>query len=143
MIGLTLLWVAIGHLTNCYSCYSPSTFFRCLPYLKVIYLFNTCKAQWSLYVSHSGHYMYRTVVPICIAQWSLMYRTMVTLCIAQWSLMYRTMVTICTAQWSLYVPPNLMLNNSTFCPPNVFSCFLWIQEQKAIISLHSIKQFLV
>jgi len=37
--------------------------------------------QWSLYVPHSGHYMYRTVVTICTA-----------------------VVTICTAQWSLYVP---------------------------------------
>ena len=24
-----------------------------------------CTAQWSLYVPHSGHYMYRTVVTIC------------------------------------------------------------------------------
>jgi hypothetical protein len=29
------------------------------------------KTQWSLYVPHSGHYMYRTVVTICTAQWSL------------------------------------------------------------------------
>ena len=63
-----------------------------------------CTAQWSLYVPHSGHYMYRTVVTICTAQWSL--------CTAQWSLyvlhsghyMYHTVVTICTAQWPLYVP---------------------------------------
>jgi len=70
-----------------------------------------------------GHYMYRTAVTICTAQWSLyvphsghyMYRTMVTICTAQRSLyvphndhyMYRTMVTICTAQWSLYVPLGL------------------------------------
>ena len=68
----------------------------------------------------SGHYMYRTVVTICTAQWSLyvphsghcMYRTVVTICTVQWSLyvlhsghyMYRTAVTICTVQWSLYVP---------------------------------------
>jgi hypothetical protein len=39
------------------------------------------KAEWSLYVPHSGHYMYRTVVTICTGLWSL-----------------------CTAQWSLYVP---------------------------------------
>ena len=26
-----------------------------------------CTAQWSLYVPHSGHYMYRTVVTICTA----------------------------------------------------------------------------
>jgi len=30
-----------------------------------------CTAQWSLYVPHSGHYMYRTVVTICTTQWSL------------------------------------------------------------------------
>ena len=33
-----------------------------------------CTAQWSLYVPHSGHYMYRTVVTICAAQWSLYVR---------------------------------------------------------------------
>ena len=60
----------------------------------------------------SGHYMYRTVVTVCTAQWSLylphsghyMYRTVVTIRTAQWSLyvphnghyMYRTVVTICT-----------------------------------------------
>jgi len=27
-----------------------------------------CTAQWSLYVPHSGHYMYRTVVTVCTAQ---------------------------------------------------------------------------
>ena len=68
-------------------------------------------AQWSLYVPHSGHCMYRTVVTVCTAQWSL-YRTVVTICTAQWSLyvphsghcMYRWVVTIRTAEWSLYVP---------------------------------------
>jgi hypothetical protein len=30
-----------------------------------------CTAQWSLYVPHSGHYMYRTAFTICPAQWSL------------------------------------------------------------------------
>jgi len=30
-----------------------------------------CTAQWSLYAPHSGHYMYCTVVTICTAQWSL------------------------------------------------------------------------
>ena len=79
-----------------------------------------CTAQWSLYVPHSGHCMYRTVVTTCILQWSLyvqhsghcMYRTVVTVCTVQWSMyvphsgqcMYPTVVTICTAQWPLYVP---------------------------------------
>ena len=63
-----------------------------------------CRDQWSLYVPHSGHYMYRTVVTICTASGHCMnrtvvtmYRTVVTVCTAQWSL--------CTAQWLLYVPP--------------------------------------
>ena len=60
-----------------------------------------CTAQWSLYVSHSGHYMYRTVVTICTA--------------------------------------SLTFNNSTFCPHTVFMCFVWISEQTAIISLYSVK----
>jgi len=28
-----------------------------------------CTAQWSLYVLHSGNNMYRTVVSTCTAQW--------------------------------------------------------------------------
>ena len=56
-----------------------------------------CTAQWSLYVQHSGHYMYRTVVTICTAQWSLYVPH-------SGHYMYSTVVTICTAQWSLYVP---------------------------------------
>ena len=68
----------------------------------------------------SGHYVYRTVVTVCTAQWSLcvphsghcIYRTVVIMCTAQWSLcvphsghcMYRTVVNVCTAQWSLCVP---------------------------------------
>jgi hypothetical protein len=46
----------------------------------------------------SGHYMYRTVVTICTAQWSLYVPH-------SGHYMYRPVVTICTAQWSLYVPP--------------------------------------
>jgi hypothetical protein len=52
--------------------------------------------------------------------------------------MYRTVVTICTARWSLYVPPGLTFNNPTFCPHSVFMCFVCIWEQTAIISLYSI-----
>ena len=44
--------------------------------------------------------------------------------------MYRTVVTICTT--------SLTLNNSTFCPRNVFMCFVWISKQTAIISLYNI-----
>ena len=87
-------------------------------------LVTICTAQWSLYVPHSGQYMYRsgqymyrTVVNICTAQWSIyvphsgqyMYRTVVAICTAQWSIyvphsgqyMYRTVVNICTTQWSI------------------------------------------
>ena len=84
---------------------------RCLFSWKI----NSCKSQWSLYVPHSGHYMYRAVV------------------------------TICTAQWSLYVPHSghytyrqFNTHNSTFCPHTVFMCFVWISEQTAIISLYNI-----
>ena len=62
-----------------------------------------CTAQWSLYVPHSGHYMYCPVVTICIAHGHNMYRPVVTICIPHGHYMYRTVVTICTAQWSLYV----------------------------------------
>ena len=92
-----------------------------------------CTAQWSLYVPHSGHYMYRKVVTTCTAKWSLyvpqsghyMYGKVVTTCTAKWSLyvphsghyMYRKVVIICTAKWSLYVPPAcLTSSNATFCP---------------------------
>ena len=44
--------------------------------------------------------------------------------------MYRTMVTICTT--------SVTFKNSTFCPHNVFMCFVWIAEQTAIISLYNI-----
>ena len=67
-----------------------------------------CTAQWSLYVPHSGHYMYRTVV------------------------------TICTAQWSLYVPPVYHSTTLRSAHTAVFMCFVWISEQTAIISLYNI-----
>ena len=59
--------------------------------------------KWTLMVvtntvKPSGHYMYRTAVTICTAQWSLYVPH-------SGHYMYRTAVTICTAQWSLYVPP--------------------------------------
>jgi hypothetical protein len=78
------------------------------------------KDQWSLYVPHRGHYMYRTVVTICTAPWPpyvphsghYVYRTVVTICPAHWSLyvlpsghyMYLPVFTICTAPWPPYVP---------------------------------------
>ena len=54
-----------------------------------------CTAQWSLYVPHSGHYLYHTVVTICTAQWSIFVPH-------SDHYMYPTVVTICTAQWSIF-----------------------------------------
>jgi len=54
-----------------------------------------CTAQWSLYVPHSGHYMYRTVVTICTASGHNTYRQW-SLCTASGHYMCRTVVTICT-----------------------------------------------
>ena len=58
--------------------------------------------------------MYRTIVTICIAEWSLylphschyMYRAVVIVCTAQWSLYEPHSGHLCTAQWSLYVSPS-------------------------------------
>ena len=97
-----------------------------------------CTAQWSLYVPYSGHYMYRTVVTICTAQWSLYVPH-------SGHYMYRTMVTICTySDHYMYrtvvtiCTTSLTFNNSTFCPHPVFMCFVWISEQTAILSLYKI-----
>jgi len=91
-------------------------------------------------LQHSGHYMYRTVVTICTAQWSLyvppvvtirtasghyMYRIVVTICTASGHYTYRTVVTICTAQWSIYVPHSghyMYRQLSLYVPPVVTIC---------------------
>ena len=44
--------------------------------------------------------------------------------------LHSPVVTICTA--------SLTFINFTFCPHSVFMCFVWISEQTAIISLHSV-----
>jgi hypothetical protein len=95
-----------------------------------------CTARWSLCLSHSGHYMYRTVVTICTAQWSLYVSH-------SGHYMYRTVVTMFIAQWSLYVPPDLMLNNCTFCPPNVFSCFYGSQNKRRLFPYTALNIFFV
>ena len=56
-----------------------------------------CTAQWSLYVPHTGHYIHRTVVTVCTAHWSQYVPD-------TGHYMYSKLVTICTAHWSLYVP---------------------------------------
>jgi len=67
-----------------------------------------CTAQWSLYVPHSGHYIFRTAVTICTAQLSPYVRH-------SCHYMYRTVVTICTT--------SLTLSNSTFCPHSCIYVF--------------------
>jgi hypothetical protein len=90
-----------------------------------------CTAQWSLYVPHSGHYMYRKAVTICTAQRSLYVPH-------RGHYMYRKAVTIRTVQRSLYVPysghymyhtavtirtTSLTFSNSTFCPHSCIYVF--------------------
>jgi hypothetical protein len=42
-------------------------------------------------------------------------------------------------QWSLYASPGfLTFKFYTFCPHGVFMWFMWISEQTAIFSVHSI-----
>jgi hypothetical protein len=71
----------------------------------------------------SGHYIYRTVVTICTAQWSLyvppvviistasghyLYHTVVTICTASGHYLYRTVVTVYTTMFNskkFYVLP--------------------------------------
>jgi len=65
-------------------------------YRRVVTIYNE---KWLLYVTQSGHYMYRKLF--------IMYRKVVIICTAKLSLyvtqsghyMYCTVVTICTAKW--------------------------------------------
>jgi hypothetical protein len=75
-------------------------------------------------IQPSGHFMYRPVVTLCTAQWSLYVPH-------SGHYMYSPVVTICTT--------SLSLNNSSSCPHSVFMCFVWISEQTAIISVYSIE----
>jgi len=58
--------------------------------------------------------------------------------------MYRTVVNICTAQWSLYVPHSghyiydQCNIQQLYVLPTQCTCFVWISEQTAIISLYNI-----
>ena len=51
-------------------------------------------------------------------------------CITRDLTLYSPVVTICTV--------SLTFNNSTICSHSVFMCFVWISEQRAIISLYNI-----
>jgi hypothetical protein len=86
-------------------------------------LVTICTAQWSLYIPHTGRYMYRTVVTIYTAQWSLYVPY-------SGHYIYRTMVTICTTSLTFTI-----LRSAHTA---VFICFLWISDQTAIISLYSV-----
>jgi hypothetical protein len=39
------------------------------------------------------------------------------------------------AQWFLYIPPDLSLINSTFCPQRAFMCFVCISDQTVITGM--------
>ena len=67
--------VAMPDLTLCHSLirWHASTIWvepHCHSFLRLHGVW-PCTAQWSLYVPHSGHYMYRPLVTICTAQWLL------------------------------------------------------------------------
>ena len=87
----------------------------------------------------SGHCMYRQVVIIRTAQWSIYL-------LHSGDYMYCSVVTICTAEWSLYVPHigqymyHQFNTQQLHVLPHtaVFMCFVWISEQTAIISLYNI-----
>ena len=115
----------------------PSVAVLCCFVFFVCVMSLTCVVQWSQYVPHSGHYMYRTAVTICTAQRSLYVPH-------SGNYMYCTAVTICTAQWSPYVPPSghymyrtvstirtnsLTFNNCTLCP-TLYLCVLCLSENK-------------
>jgi hypothetical protein len=51
---------------------------------------------------------------------------------------HRRQLYLFKAQWLLYVPAWLDSTFSAFCPQHVFTCFVRISEQTAIISLYSI-----
>ena len=106
-----------------------------------------CTAQWSLYVPHSGHYMYR--------QFNIQkFHVLPTQCIYLFCVDLRTNSDYFPIQhwlismYSRYLTPyspvvtvrtiTLTLNNSTFCLHNLFLCSIRISEQTAIISLYNI-----
>ena len=50
---------------------------------------------------------------------------------------YNRDLTLCIPVFTICTT-SLIFTNSTFCPHNVFMCFVWISEQTAIISLYNI-----
>jgi hypothetical protein len=119
-----ILCLSIGIIQNCgVSVYCASIWRQLCRWGNSITLDHTRSRTCTQFSKPSGHSMYRRVVTICTAEWSL-YVPHSGHC------MYRTVVTICTT--------SLTFNNSTFCPHTVFMCFVWISEQTAIISLYNI-----
>ena len=101
------------------------------------------KARWSLYVPHSGHYMYRTAVTICTAQRSLYIAH-------SGHYMYRTVVTICTAQWSLYVPHSghymyrqFNIHKSYVLPTQLYLCVLCGSQNKRLFPYTALTDWFV
>ena len=85
----------------------------------------------------SGHYVYRPVVTICTAQWSLNVPH-------SGHYVYRTVVTICTAQWSLYVPHSGHYMHHQFniqqlyaLPTQLYLCVLCGSENKQWLFPHT------
>jgi hypothetical protein len=72
MIQSYLIWLTLENFSAIKCTVPPSSNdIHFIANLVVITALINPKAQWSLYVPHSGHYMYRTVVTIYTAQWSL------------------------------------------------------------------------
>ena len=100
----------------------------------------------------SGHYMYRTVVPICAASLAFTNSTFcphsVFMCfvwiweqtaiISPYSINWLVCITETECVYCAVRTEHLTFSNSTFCPHSVFMCFVWISEQTTIISLYSI-----
>jgi hypothetical protein len=61
-----------------------------------------------------------------------LYRINWLVCITETGCVY------CAVRTGCLYTASLTFSNSTFCPHRVFTCFVWIWEQTAIISLYSI-----
>ena len=103
-----------------------------------------CTAQWSLYVPHSVHYMYRKVVTMCTTSLTLTNSTFcphsVFMCFV-WIWEQTAIISLYSIDWLVFITETECVYcavRSTFCPQSVFMCFVWIWEQTAIISLYSI-----
>jgi len=100
-----------------------------------------CTAQWSLYEPPSGHYMYRTVVTICTTSGHYTYRTVVTIWTVQWSLYVPPSGHYMYRQWSLYVPLVVTICTaqwSLYVPPVVTICTASLTFSNSTFCPHSV-----